>query len=301
MMRFFFQHRRIFALLMFGLNSSFIFASDPERHSARGLILKLDQPHKTIVVSCDNIPGYMDAMTMPIPVAQAKDFDGLRPGVIVDFTLVVTNNSSYAENIRIHNYQGLEPDPMAARRLKLLHPSAAKPLSIGDEVPNFTLTDQNRRPVSSSSFKGKIIALNFIYTRCALPNFCFRSSNNFGNLQKRFQKRLGRDLVLLTVTFDPVHDGPEALAKYAHTWNADPQAWRFLTGSVEQVRRVCDLFGEDFFPDEGLMDHSLHTVVIDRNGRLVANLEGNDFSAEQLGDLVQSRLSGPESRSTDHR
>ncbi len=286
----FFKSRTTLALLMFGLSSSFIFASGPGRYPARGLILKLDQPHKTIVVSCDNIPGYMDAMTMPIPVAEAKELDSLRPGIMVDFTLVVTDNSSRAENIRVHNYQGLEPDPMAARRLKLLSPSAAKPLAIGDEVPNFTLTDQNRRSVNSSSFKGKIIALNFVYTRCALPNFCFRSSNNFGNLQRRFKKRLGRELVLLTVTFDPVHDGPEALAKYAHTWNANSQAWHFLTGSTQEVRRVCDLFGEDFFPDEGLMDHSLHTVIIDRNGKMAVNLEGNEFTAGQLGDLVQFLL-----------
>jgi protein SCO1/2 len=55
---------------------------------------------------------------------------------------------------------------------------------------------------------------------------------------------------------------------------------------------VCNLFGEDYFPDEGLMDHSLHTAIIDRQGRLMANLEGNEFTALQLGDLVQTLLTG---------
>jgi protein SCO1/2 len=36
--------------------------------------------------------------------------------------------------------------------------------------------------------------------------------------------------------------------------------------------------------------HSLHTVIIDRRGRLAANLEGNQFTARQLGDLVQTIL-----------
>jgi protein SCO1 len=53
---------------------------------------------------------------------------------------------------------------------------------------------------------------------------------------------------------------------------------------------VCALFGEDYFPDEGLMDHSLHTAIIDRNGRLITNLEGNEFTAQQLADLVQTVL-----------
>jgi protein SCO1/2 len=89
-----------------------------------------------------------------------------------------------------------------------------------------------------------------------------------------------------------VHDQPEALAKYAATWKADPRTWHFLTGSSADVRRVCDLFGEDVFQDEGLMNHTMHTALISRNGKLVANLEGNDFSATQLGDLAETVLSG---------
>jgi protein SCO1/2 len=124
-----------------------------------------------------------------------------------------------------------------------------------------------------------------------LPTFCYRTANNFGVLQRRFKERLGRDLVLITVTFDPQRDQPEVLARYARTWKADPATWHFLTGPVSDVRRVTDMFGMDFFPDEGLMNHSLHTAVIDRQRKLVANIEGNQYSAQQLGDLVQSVLS----------
>ena len=276
--------------------SSLVFAE--QRYSLKGLILKLDPARKTIVVSSDAIPGYMEAMTMPYPVRDAKDLQGLRPGMLVDFSLVVDANTSFVEGIREHKYRGLEPDPLAARRLKLLNqvvnPPTVKPLEIGEPVPNFSLTDQNRGKVILSKFAGKVVALNFVYTRCALPNFCFRSSNNFGLLQQRFRQRLGRDLVLLTVTFDPMHDDPDTLAKYAKTWKADPNNWHFLTGSTDDVRRVCERFGEDFFQDEGLMNHSLHTAIINRKGKLVANLEGNEFSAQQLGDLMQEILDNGE-------
>jgi protein SCO1/2 len=152
------------------------------------------------------------------------------------------------------------------------------------------LIDIARHSIKLSQFSGKVVALNFIYTSCALPSFCYRTSNNFGVLQKRFRERLGHDLVLLTVTFDPERDQPEVLAHYARTWKADPATWHFLTGPVPDVRRVSDMFGMDFFPDEGLMNHSLHTAVIDRERKLVANIEGNQYSAEQLGDLVQTVL-----------
>jgi len=64
----------------------------------------------------------------------------------------------------------------------------------------------------------------------------------------------------------------------------------FLTGTIPDVQRVCHLFGVDAFPDDGLMVHSLHTAIIDRQGKLVANIEGNQFTANQLGDLTQAVL-----------
>jgi protein SCO1/2 len=197
----------------------------------------------------------------------------------------------------------VEQDPLTARRLKLLdqisHPtqSRAKVLTVGKTVPDFTLIDQNRRRVALSQFAGKVVAMNFIYTSCALPNFCFRNSNIFGVLQRRFKQQMGRELVLLTVTFDPQHDQPDTLARYAKTWKADPATWHFPAGPVPDVQHVTGLFGMDYFPDEGLMNHSLHTAIIDRQGKLVANIEGNQFTADQLGDLVQTEL-GRGSRGT---
>jgi protein SCO1/2 len=53
------------------------------------------------------------------------------------------------------------------------------------------------------------------------------------------------------------------------------------------------MFGMNFWPDEGLMTHSLHTVIVGRDGKVVANLEGNEFTAQQLGDFVETVLRRP--------
>jgi len=266
-----------------------------QQFSVTGMVLKVDRPGGSLIVSCDRIPGYMDAMVMPFQVRDTKSLNGLSSGMTVDFTLVVDNESSYVERIQIRRYESVEQDPLTARRLKLLtrltQPALlTKPVAIGKAVPDFSLTDQNRHRVRLSRFSGKVIALNFIYTSCALPNFCFRNANTFGVLQRRFKEEMGRDLILLTVTFDPQRDQPDVLARYARTWKADPAFWHFLTGSVSEIQAVSNMFGVDSFPDEGLMNHSLHTAVIDRRGNLVANIEGNQFTAAQLGDLVQSVL-----------
>jgi protein SCO1/2 len=269
-------------------------AGAAERYSVSGMVLKVDAARRTFVASIEKIPGFMEAMTMPFDVKDVKELAGLVPGAIVDFTLVVDKGSSYAEGIRIRRYQSVEQDPLTARRLSLLKQisggGAASPLKIGEAVPDFTLTDQKSRRMSLSAHRGKIVAINFMYTTCQLPDFCLRVVNHFGVLQKRFKAELGRDLVLLTITFDPARDRPDVLDEYSRQWNADPETWRFLTGAVSEVQRVLALFGVAAFPDDGLMDHSLHTALIDRSGRLVANIEGNQYSSDQLVDLLKSVL-----------
>ena len=267
-------------------------------YSASGMVLQVDQEHKTLLVSCDSIPGFMEAMTMPFDVRDAKQLDGLSPGMIIAFTIVAEDHASYAEHIQVRPYKSVEQDPLTARRLKLLNrisnpDTSTQELEIGATVPDFTLIDQVHHRISLSQYAGKVVALNFIYTSCALPNFCYRSANNFGVLQRRFKEQLGRDLVLLTVTFDPQRDHPEQLAHYAEQWKADPKTWHFLTGNVPDVEHVTSMFGMDYFPEEGLMSHSLHTAVINRRGVLVANIEGNRFTTNQLGDLVKTVLSEP--------
>jgi protein SCO1 len=268
-------------------------AADKE-YVVRGMVLRVDPVNRLFVVSHERIVGLMDSMVMPFDVRDAKELQGLVPGAIVAFTLLVGEKSAYATQIEITRYESVEQDPLTARRLAVMKRMAGlapRPLAIGARVPDFTLIDQARQRVSLSSLAGRVLAVNFIYTRCALPQFCLRVSNNFGVLQKRFARELARgELALLTITFDPERDTPEALAAYAAQWKADPRTWHFLTGSVPDVRRVCALFGVDFFPDEGLMNHSLHTAVIDRAGTLVAEIEGNRYDPQQLGDLVLHQL-----------
>lgn len=270
-------------------------AQEPvRRHPVVGMVVSVDAPRAHFVVSHDAIDGVMDAMVMPFTARDARELDGLNPGDTVRFTLVIGEGAVHAEGIVVVPYESAELDPLVAQRLRLLRGLTGSPppdpLQVGAVVPDFTLTDQTGTAVSLSQLRGQVVVVNFVYTSCALTQFCFRVTNHLATVARRFERSLGRELTLLTVTFDPARDTVEVLRKYASQWNADPRGWRFLTGDVAAVRRVCDLFGVDFYPDEGLMNHSLRTVVIDRTGVLAGRIEGNEHSAAQLGDLVAEVL-----------
>lgn len=268
-----------------------------DRHPATGMVVRVDAGRQTFVASIETIPGVMAAMTMPFPVPNARDLDGLVPGAVVDFTFVVDGTRSWAEGIHIRRYETVEQDPLAARRLGLFRELASGRtpvrVAIGETVPDFSLVDQTARPVTLRQFRGQVVAINFMYTTCQLTDYCLRLVNHFGVLQKRFAADLGRNLIFLTVTFDPVRDTPDVLDRYSRQWNARPSSWHFLTGPQGDIQKVLEAFGVSAVPDEGLMDHSLHAAVVTRDGRLAANVEGNQYSTDQLGDLIAEVLRVP--------
>jgi Cu/Ag efflux protein CusF len=57
-----------------------------QRYEAKGLILKVDKPKKTLIVSCEEIPGFMEAMAMPFQVRDSKELDGLAADTMIQFT-----------------------------------------------------------------------------------------------------------------------------------------------------------------------------------------------------------------------
>jgi len=252
-----------------------------KRYRAEGVVLRVERDRQTVTISHREIRGYMPAMTMPFRVKNAAELSGLAPGARVHFQLEVTKRGALVRNLRA---QTLQPDGVVADNgQKLRLPPTPEKLAIGAAVPDFTLTDQSSRPVHLVDFRGQVVALNFVYTRCPLPDVCPRLCAGFARLQKRFA---GRDLALLSVTLDPQYDSPEILAGYAKIWRADPARWHFLTGGLEDVQRVAGRFGIISWPEEGLLSHTSETAVIARDGKLVALIEGSSYTADQLGDLI---------------
>jgi protein SCO1/2 len=254
-----------------------IFCCSCARHfHAQGIVLAVDQPNRAVTISHRAISGYMEAMSMPFHVEASADLAHLTPGSRIDFQLKVTRSAVVARRIHVQK-TALDGIPL---------PKAEGKIAIGERIPDFTLTDQSGRAVKLSGFQGQVVAVDFIYTRCPLPDVCPRLSANFARLQKRFAGKM----VLLSITLDPQHDTPEVLAEYAGRWRADTHTWLFLTGSEDDVKKVVGHFGVVYWPEEGAITHTSSTALIDRTGNLAALVEGSSFTSQQLIDLVHAEL-----------
>ncbi len=182
----------MFAVLLFvSANSSWA----AQQFSVTGMVLKVDQANKSFVVSCQSIPGYMDAMVMPFEVREGKDLDGVAAGMTVNFDLLIEDSSSYAAHIQVRHYESVEQDPLTARRLKLLdqisNPNSAKKLlNIGQAVPDFTLTDQSRHQVKYFEIYWQGCGHQLYLYELRPPQLLFPQHQYFWRAAKAIQRRV---------------------------------------------------------------------------------------------------------------
>jgi len=230
-----------------------------------------------MVVAHKPIANYMPAMTMAFGVARGVDLEHLTPGTRVLFELEVGKHSSIAQNVKIQG-AGDVPNLPKAPDYKI---------SIGLKMPAFSLIDQSGRAVRLSDFLGKVIVVDFIYTRCPLPDVCPRLSANFASVSKKVR---GRGVEFFSITIDPQYDTPAVLAGYARRWQADGESWKFLTGTPDQIREVAGLFGLVYWPEEGSITHTVATAVIGRGGTLLAKIDGAGYRPDQLLALIERAL-----------
>jgi len=239
-------------------------------YSVDGIVVAVDASARTMLVSHRAIARYMPAMLMPFRVADAAELASLHAGQRVAFDLTVTKSQSLARHVH----------PAGDADVPIPPPKEKLPL--GAPLPGFALTDQAGHTVRPSDLRGKVTAIDFIYTRCPLPDVCPRLSANFAMLQRRF----GDAVLLLSITVDPDFDTPPVLAEYAKRWAAGA-GWRFLTGDVAPLAASL---GEIYWADEGSIGHNSTTSIIGPDGRLAAQLEGSTFRADQLAHLVAHQL-----------
>jgi protein SCO1/2 len=135
-------------------------------------------------------------------------------------------------------------------------------------ISDFTLTDQDGKPMKLSDLQGKTVMMLFGYTYC--PDVCPLGLADL----KRVKKNLGPDadkVAFVFISVDPERDTPAVLKRYVGTF--DPQ-FIGLTGDAETIKKVTydfDAFFEKQKPQgteaSYLVAHTSFSYLIDPQGR----------------------------------
>lgn len=250
--------------------------------SVKGVVKELQPAGRTVVIKHEKIGDYMPAMTMPFETRDTNELAGLKPGDEVSFRLLVTQKDSWVDQIAKTGSTNItEPPAETFRRVRLV-----EPLNVGDAMPDYPFTNELGAAIHLSDFKGQALAFTFIYTRCPLPNFCPRMSENFSEAARKLAAMpdAPKNWHLLSISFDPGYDRPEVLKNYARRYQPDTNHWDFATGALIDIDAITEQFGL-MFPREGggfIFNHNLRTVVVDARGKVQKVFTGNQWKADEL-------------------
>jgi protein SCO1/2 len=260
-------------------------SSAGKEYPVRGKVVSVNAQRGEVTLDAAAIPDYMDAMTMPYKLKDPALVSELHPGDEITATLLVNDQQSALDRIVI-TAQG-QPDYKP--------PVFYHPLRPGDAVPDFKLLNQSRETIHLSQFRGKILLLTFIYTRCPLPDFCVRMSRNFAKIDSALavDPKLYSKTHLLSVSFDPDYDTPAVLRSYggAYTGRYTKETfshWDFAVTSKAQLPAITKFFLVGTTPEKDkTITHSLSTVVIDPDGKIYRWYPTNDWDPNQLVNDVK--------------
>ncbi len=104
--------------------------------------------------------------------------------------------------------------------------------TVWHRLSNMSFTNQLGKKVSLDDLKGKIIVLDFFFTRC--PSICPGLARSMKKLQDSFIKN---DSIVhfLSISVDPEHDSVPQLRKFADRYNANHDSWWFVTGDKKEI------------------------------------------------------------------
>jgi protein SCO1/2 len=263
-------------------------SGNEKRFDLKGTVVSVEPEKNLVTISHEEVKDYMPAMTMPFSLRDDYYLQILAAGDQINATLVVDGPHSWLENVMITRES---VDPSATTGI----PEPKE----GDEVPDFTLVNQDGKDIRLSNFRGKALLLTFIYTRCPIPEYCDLMSNNFAKIDHQLQQQsdVYGKTHLLSITIDPEYDTPKVLRSYgaAHTERYEAETfehWDFATGTKDQIKGIAQFFGLRYFQASDQIVHSLRTVIMSPDGKVVKIYRDNEWKPEEVVSELQKAAGG---------
>jgi len=262
--------------------------SSQRRYELQGQVVSVNRQQRHVLISHEEIRGYMGAMTMPFTLKEDWAYAKLRPGDRVQAALVVEGERAWLEDVVFARGSATE-------MLNVVTPEVVRVPKPGDEMPDFSLVNQDEKAIRLRQYHDKVLLLTFIYTRCPLPHGCPQMVGLFAEIHQALQKNplLEARTHLLCISFDPVNDTPALLHDYGTYYTTAPERfahWEFASGSVAEIHALAQFFGLRYLPTVDQIAHFPRTAVVSPEGRVFKVYTDNSWTADDLLRDVQQVL-----------
>ena len=252
----------------------------------RGVIRSIPDGGKTVVVRHEEIPGYMQAMTMELTLRNPAELSGFAVGDTLEFELVALEDRHWIQGLRRGRSVG-ETSPSGL--VPLVVSRSLQLVERGHEFPDVRLRGEDGVEFGLTDLRGKAVAFTFFFTRCPLPDFCPRMLKNFSRARNEvIQHGAGSsNWMFLSISFDPESDTPEVLRRHARGYRGgESPNWRFCSADTNAMSVLIPTTQLMVARDGESFSHNLRTVVLDTRGRVHRRFDGNEWTASELAASV---------------
>lgn len=265
-----------------------VVATAVQEFTVKGVVCEIKADGRTVIIRHEEIPGYMEAMTMLFKVRESNELASVRAGAEVTFRLNVTEDASWIDEVRP---TGRSVALEAKAASPVTNAAAVKAGEFGlANIPEFALTNQFGQPFRFAQLQGRAVAMTFFFTRCPVPEYCPRLAKNFQGALAKLKARADgpTNYHFVSVSFDPAVDSPLVLRMYGQGYGYDSNHWTFVTGNAAHITELAAGFGVQAKPDGGSFDHNFSTVVFDATGKMQNMWPiGGDMTEQLVTELIK--------------
>ncbi|MEP7328549.1 MAG: SCO family protein [Betaproteobacteria bacterium] len=161
--------------------------------------------------------------------------------------------------------------------------------AIGRTVGNHLLLDRREQPVRLRDYRGKPLLVSFIYTGCF--RICPTTTQSLAVAVGELAQVFGADTFnVVSIGFNQPFDSPTAMRVFAAQMRIDMPNWDFLSPSPSTVDDLLSDFGFLYAATPAGIDHVLTVSMLDAQGRIYAQVYGENLSRDQLGEPLRQLL-----------
>lgn len=163
--------------------------------------------------------------------------------------------------------------------------------AIGKQIGDHVLLDRQGRPTRLADYRGKPLLVNFIYTACF--HVCPTTTRNLQKAVENSVAMLGAGRFnIISIGFNQPFDSPQAMKAFSTQHGIHLPNWEFLSPAPAIVDDLARNFGFSYVATTAGFDHLNQITLVDAEGRIVRQIYGERFNADDLAEPLKAMITG---------
>ena len=255
----------------------------PKTYKVTGVIKDIEYTENKLLIDHEEIPEFMVKMVMYFNLHNSVDIKQFSINDSISFDLIVKDRDSYTLNyvnlgkslIKIDDDNFWDNDKESKYSLK----------EPGEYIDNTTFLTLDNKEISLADFGSEFTLISFIFSKCPMPNMCPASIVKNQYLSTYFKNE---NINFLLISFDYIYDTPEVLKNIYGSIETENMKFLSSYNHVNDIFSLTQQSGVAYWGvEENNIGHSMRSILIDKNLKLVKTFDGIDWKAgEAKKDII---------------